>query len=251
MLLSSVTPKFDPSTPRMDIQNLIASDLAMRLRASQAGCNGAFAQHGGSQQPSEGGQQRGDSGSSSPRSSCNTNRPSMSSNGGHSNSSGSHSGRSSQSPSDTPSSSHTCPDRGGSSPVAESPHRMSGGDSAHRSAARSENRHAARRAPSSAQRPAAPAKSGCTGGGGGDTPPEGPSRKRSWKILLTAELAAEIYAQRPRRGESTGAWAAFPPRLPPWSLSVHVCGCPPGLPCGRIPTHSRTPSSISSGARCV
>jgi hypothetical protein len=38
----------------------------------------------------------------------------------------------------------------------------------------------------------------------GNQSPELVSRKRSWKILLTAEIAAKIYAQRPRRGESTG-----------------------------------------------
>jgi hypothetical protein len=214
MFLSNATPKFDSNAPRLDIQTLLANDLAMRLRASQAACNGAFAQHCGPPMPIDGGPPRGDSGSSSPSSSCNTNRPSQSSNGGHRSASGSHcSGRSSQSPSDTPSSSHTCPDRGGSSPVAQSPPSTAAADSEHHSAARSENRSAARRAPAAAARPSPAAKCDGAGGGGGDAP-EGTGRKRSWKILLTAELAAEIYSQRPRRGESTGVFT--------WILQEHL-----------------------------
>ena len=62
-------------------------------------------------------------------------------------------------------------------------------------------------AKSAIQSLAAPAAANKAVGGDGDPTADGAKRKRSWKILLTAELAAEIYAQRPRRGESTGALA--------------------------------------------
>ena len=194
LLLSKGLPTFNPNPN--DIQNLLASDLAMRLRASQCGPNAGFLRHG--PLPSHGDSCKADeSGSSSPSSSCNMQcTMSSSSRGSHSNSSGSQSGRSSHSPSETPPCSHSGPDRGGSSPVDRSP--LRGDASAHRSLPKSDGQDSARPAPAAANKAV---------GGDGDPTADGAKRKRSWKILLTAELAAEIYAQRPRRGESTGALA--------------------------------------------
>ena len=206
MLLNRNIPKFEP-TPGMDIQNLLASDLTTRLRASESACQAQaqYARHCASfAREDGGGALREESGSSSPSSSCNTHRQTSSS--GYGPASSNSSSRSSHSPSDTPSSSNTCPDRGGSSPAPQSPPHQSVGESAgaHRSASKSDGRNAAGRAPPPAQRPAPK-----SGGGGGTEPPAGlletTGRKRSCKILLTAERASEIYAQRPRRGESTGA----------------------------------------------
>ena len=205
IILSNGQPKFDPASARtnMDTPNLLASDLAMRLRASQFMPNAGFYRQNThlpcheDMRKADGGTPSDESGSSSPGSSCNTHTTtSSSSRGSHSNSSGSQSGRSSHSPSETPPCSHSGPDRGGSSPVDRSP--LRGDASAHRSLPKSDGQDSARPAPAAANKAV---------GGDGDPTADGAKRKRSWKILLTAELAAEIYAQRPRRGESTGALA--------------------------------------------